>query len=213
MPLAAEIGSQLSQQEIEHLTLLRQSFQPSSTGVHENFLPSSELTQDEEERLRHVRQRLRAEVDGSHDDENYTLSQQAIFTDQRLQDTITHDLSRLDMLQYQFDQALGKKGPDGGIIRSYNPVLARWKFEQCTTPDEKEQFREYETLQIVTMLREMCRVESSTIQYAIDKGGRLRNELMPDEPFENVLLRGVAYRKKHNTPEPKRSYRVFESAE
>ncbi len=111
------------------------------------------------------------------------------------------DLHAIKKLQAEFDAPLGNEPEDGEVIRSYNPVLARWKYEQLETPSEKKFFRAYEQFQMETHLRERYHAATSAIRYQIDEEGKLRNELFPDEAFDAVLERGVEYRKANGSPE------------
>lgn len=125
----------------------------------------------------------------------------AEFTPNRGFDT---DLRAIKKLQAEFDAPLGNEPEDGEVIRSYNPVLARWKYEQLETPEQQKFFRAYEQFQMETHLRERYHAATSAIRYNIDEAGKLRNELFPDEAFETVLERGVEYRKENDSPELER---------
>lgn len=84
---------------------------------------------------------------------------------------------------------------------NYNPVLARWKFEETTTEKDKQNFRKYETFQVETTLRERNHTAKSAVRYLTGEDGLVYNELFSDEPFEVVLERGIAYRKEHGSKE------------
>lgn len=114
------------------------------------------------------------------------------------------DLSQIRPLQHRWNEALGLNISPEQSIRSYNPVLARWKYERLPTEAAKEAFRGYELQQLNTALRERYQSSESVINYRIGKDGELYNELFPDEPFINVLRRGLAYRKEQGSPEVER---------
>jgi hypothetical protein len=114
------------------------------------------------------------------------------------------DLLQIRALQKRFNEALGINPRDNEVIRSYNPVLARWKYEQQTGAYQKEQFKVYELQQMKTNLKERYRSAKSTVNYKIDDKGEVYNELFPDEPVDVVLRRGLAYRKEQGSPELER---------
>ncbi|MBI3366683.1 hypothetical protein HY041_03590 [Candidatus Roizmanbacteria bacterium] len=113
------------------------------------------------------------------------------------------DLVEVAQLQEIFNQALGITNSKAFRL-SYNPVLPKWKVETLTTEDQIHQFKQYETFQVQTALRERNHAAVSSIKYLPDEHGNLRNELFPDEPFDSVLLRGLAYRRKNDSIELER---------
>jgi hypothetical protein len=120
------------------------------------------------------------------------------------------DLSNIRILQEKFNKELGITKQDR---LNYNPVLARWKFENISKPADIEQFKKYELWQIQTALYERNQVEKNSVNYTIGQNGEIYNELFPDEPFRNVLLRGIAYQKEHRTVEPEREQAEFDGWE
>lgn len=92
---------------------------------------------------------------------------------------------------------------------SYAPWLARARFERVRSIvglSEREHvvtllgWKEVEEQDMVTNLRERYHSEKSTIQYTI-QGEKLYSKLFPNEPFEQVLQRGIEYRKKEGSEE------------
>ena len=113
---------------------------------------------------------------------------------------IQSDLQKIDGLQNIFDNSLGIKNPPRKLY-NYNPVLARWKFEQVKTDEEKRRFKKYEAFQVETALRERNHSAKNSVNYLIGTDGAVYNELFPDEPFLKVLERGLAYRQRSGSKE------------
>ncbi len=109
------------------------------------------------------------------------------------------DLNQISELQRIFDTDLGRQGPTRLV--NYNPVLARWKSEQLKTDKEKRGFKIYETFQITTALRERHHAAKASLNYIFGDDGHLYNQLFPDETFETVLERGLAYRHSNGSKE------------
>lgn len=110
-------------------------------------------------------------------------------------------LDRILRLQNRFDIALGIKNQ--GIL-NYNPVLARWKFEDVAEGEDRQRWKNYELFQVETALRERNHAAKSVAAYLFDQEGNRYNELFPDEPFDVVLERGQAYRMENGSTELER---------
>jgi hypothetical protein len=121
----------------------------------------------------------------------------------RLRSVDNGDLAEIQVLQNRWDQALGNKS-ESGKFENYNPVLARWNFERATTGREKELFRINEIKNIDTALKERNNTEISRLSMTIEENGKIRNDMMPDELYEDVLKRGLWYRATHGSNETKR---------
>ncbi len=115
--------------------------------------------------------------------------------------TFKKDLQEIDGLQEIFNSFL-KQRP-GHQILSYNPVLERWRYEQIVSEADEISFRNHEEKQIETALRERLRTAKSSVHYKIE-GGRAKNELFPNEPFDTILKRGIEYRKRMGSTETER---------
>lgn len=120
------------------------------------------------------------------------------------------DLSAIERIQVIFNKELGITKQNK---LNYNPVLARWKFENLQSPADIEQFKKYELWQIQTALYERNQVEKNSVNYTIGEDGEIYNELFPDEPFRNVLLRGLAYQKEHGSVDLEREQAEFDGWE
>lgn len=113
---------------------------------------------------------------------------------------INLDLQRVNRLQHVFNKKLGITARPVKLM-NYNPVLARFKYEEVVSDDDKRRFRKYETFQVETALRERNHAAKSSINYLLDSTGEAYNELFPDEPFSTVLERGLAYRENNGSKE------------
>lgn len=103
-----------------------------------------------------------------------------------------HDLGNIDALQAKFNEKLKTKGEH---ILGYNPVLERANWERLQTDVRRHRFIDsYEPWQVETAMRERNHAAKSSVNYVLDENDEIRNELFPDEPFRQVLERGVAYR-------------------
>lgn len=121
-----------------------------------------------------------------------------------------YDLSKIATLQKIFDRALVFENNDKSAIRSYNPVLERWNFESLKTDGERRQFITHEKRQITTTLRERNHAAQSVVNFTTDETGNAYNELLPNEPFDIILQRGLEYRRQHGSNELERELREFE---
>ena len=110
----------------------------------------------------------------------------------------SEDLSAVNNLQDQFNNKLGISGR---LRLNYNPVLERANYERLKTDDRRLNFRNYELWQVQTALRERNHAAKSAVNYIIDEAGYVRNELFPDEPFSQILERGLAYQEQNGSAE------------
>ncbi|TSC87843.1 MAG: hypothetical protein G01um10147_346 [Microgenomates group bacterium Gr01-1014_7] len=123
---------------------------------------------------------------------------------------LENDLDEVDKLQREFNRALGID-TDGEGIKNYNPVLARWRYEKLTTDEQRLQFREHETKQVETALRERHDSAESSLIYTIDENQRLRNsKIFPTEPFAQGIQRGVLYLRRQGSPDSEREEKEVE---
>lgn len=121
-----------------------------------------------------------------------------------LPQAVDGDLQAIDRLQQKWDKTLGLSSTKTGEFLNYNPVLTRWNFERLTTNEQREEFRTTELNNITTALRERNNTDQSRLQFTIDTEGKIRNEAFPDESYESMIERGVAYRKELGSPETER---------
>lgn len=86
-------------------------------------------------------------------------------------------------------------GMQNGIndFRNYDPALARAMWEQLRTEEEKQKFVEHETTQIIKALGERYHVMESVAYYSIGPDSKLYSKAFPNEPFEEVVKRGIAH--------------------
>lgn len=117
---------------------------------------------------------------------------------------VSTDLRKINVLQNRFNAELGIVPDSRAKLKNYNPVLARWKYEELATDGERQAFRDNERRQLETVLRERYRAGISPWEFVFDENGKLRNKLMPDEPWEDVLERGVLYRREQGSCEQER---------
>jgi hypothetical protein len=108
----------------------------------------------------------------------------------------TKDLEDIDLLQNEWNAALGIKNKKDGPILSYNPVLARAEYKRLVEKGQRdlESFKEYEIQQLKTMLSERYQVMAHPVIYNIDSNGDIYHQELPSEPFLKILQRGQAYR-------------------
>lgn len=90
-----------------------------------------------------------------------------------------------------------------------NPVLdyVNWLRFLRRNPTEQQVMRYKDYLvngQLQTGLRERNYAAKSAIRYLIAESGQVYNDRFPDEPFEDLLTRGLEYSRKNNSPELKR---------
>ncbi|MFZ6034946.1 MAG: hypothetical protein ACOYUB_02265 [Patescibacteria group bacterium] len=111
---------------------------------------------------------------------------------------ITKNLQRIQVLHDVFNKTNGIKTTR---VMNYDPVLARWKFEEADAKKNRKKFKKYERFQVETALRERDHTAKSSIKYIVGGNGEIYNELFPDEPFSTVLERGLAYRQQHGSKE------------
>ena len=115
----------------------------------------------------------------------------------------SEDLSAVNNLHDQFNNKLGISGR---LRLNYNPVLERANYERLKTDDSRLNFRNYELWQVQTALRERNHAAKSAVNYIIDEDGYVRNELFPDEPFYQILQRGIAYQEQNGSVEIEREH-------
>lgn len=96
------------------------------------------------------------------------------------------------------------------VFRNYDPPLARAMWEQLTTEEEKRRFLEHETTQIIKSLGERYNVVESVARYTIGEDNKLYSEAFPNEPFENVVKRGVEHAKNLGSKDIKREETQFD---
>jgi len=118
----------------------------------------------------------------------------------------TKDLASINTLQKQFNKELGI---DGAVKLNYNPVLARGNFERLTDDKRRFRFQDYELWQVQTALRERNHAAKSAVNYYVDEEGYVRNELFPDEPFYQILQRGLAYQEQNGSQELEREHSEY----
>lgn len=117
-----------------------------------------------------------------------------------LRDRLEEEVEEVMRAKKSFYGALGIS-PDSKEYNqklSYEPWTERARFERikrsATNASGKEiliqAFQKESELQMITNLRERYNSEKSKTRYDI-KDGKLYSELLPTEPFENILLRGL----------------------
>lgn len=94
------------------------------------------------------------------------------------------------------------------ITNNMNPVLdyVHWlRFARKNpTPEQLTRYKDYQINgQIQTGLRERNHAGKSAFKYYL-KDGHIYNPRFPDEPFENLLNRGLEWSQNNNSPEPER---------
>lgn len=123
-------------------------------------------------------------------------------------DTSTRkDLKEISMLQARFDHTLGRSyDREDTLVRSYNPVIDRWRIEKLRSAKDEEGEESYIReirVNLKTNMKERLQVGDNVVRYLII-GDQLYSEQFPNEPFGKVLERGAEYRLLHGTPEPER---------
>ena len=109
------------------------------------------------------------------------------------------DLNHVEKLQQRWDSVLRVSDTKPGSMKNYNPVLARWNWERLQMPEQRQLFRENEFKNITTALRERHQTKESRLALFVDENNKIRNDAFPDEPYENMLERGRAYREKEGS--------------
>jgi hypothetical protein len=115
-----------------------------------------------------------------------------------------NELAGVQQLQTRWDKALHIPEKRSGSFANYNPVLARWNWERLQTPQRREVFRENELKNITTALRERHHTKESSVTLFVDEDKKIRNDAFPDEPYEDMLERGRAYREEHGSQDTTR---------
>lgn len=123
---------------------------------------------------------------------------------------ILEDISFALRLKEEFYQVLGiplHKQPVGAL--AFEPWLERARYDRiinspALSSEQKsffiEQFKEETRIQMVTNLRERHRVEQSTTVFIIS-GDKLQSALLSNEDLEDILDRGLEYRKQVGSKE------------
>ena len=110
------------------------------------------------------------------------------------------DLLRLEELQILF-------GTRGKIL-SYDPAPERWRWEEmarnANSSESAENFIKYQIEELRTALKERYNVSECPVKYSLNPEGRVYNELLENEPFDEILLRGIAYRRENGSDEEER---------
>ena len=121
-------------------------------------------------------------------------------------ETIQRDVSRTLELETEWSARLGEAAPPADL--SFKPWLERAKFERLGS-QFASQFRQEADVQLVTNLRERYNTATSTTRYFL-VDGKLRSALLPNEDFEEVLLRGLEYRRQIGSTELLREEKEIE---
>lgn len=122
------------------------------------------------------------------------------------------DVERIQRLQAEFERALGLSSEDIDLLGSYNPVPVRWRLEQLTSDEQIALFKNEEYKNILTNLKERYKTQKSTFRFNFDENNKLRSEFFPNEPFEDVIKRGIAYRSKAGSKELEREVAELKGA-
>ena len=128
---------------------------------------------------------------------------------------IQKEVDAIGVLQHAFNKAIGVELQGKELTnRSYNPVIDRWHIEEAwKNPDKKSPQDVINTIRenIHTNLMErMFAVESQSkflIRTEIVEGKeykKLYSELLPNESFGQVILRGATWRATHGSKETER---------
>lgn len=104
---------------------------------------------------------------------------------------------------------------EGGVIMpeailNYNPILARWGFEEAKQDGKVDDFKEHETKQVEKTLRERYNSAQSIVIYTIDENLRFRNDIYPKEPFAEGIQRGVLSLRQQGSPDCEREEKELE---
>lgn len=143
------------------------------------------------------------------------LSTEFLSTTPRVKEDIPRhfqgDLVRIERIEKERDLALNIQSKGGNRIRdSYNWALERAKFNELETPEQRSNFRQSRNKQLETVLRERYHVATSTVYLSLDDEGNAYDPEFPDEPFDNVILRGVVWALTQDSPEMDREQAVLE---
>lgn len=120
---------------------------------------------------------------------------------------IADDIWNHGKFQNALDKALGRKYDSKDMLtRSYNPATDGFWIDKLRHNRDSEGEKAYINemrRNIETNLRERLQVGENVVHYHII-GNELYSEDFPNEPFSEVLKRGIAYRLEHGTEEAKR---------
>lgn len=121
------------------------------------------------------------------------------------------DLAQIERIEKERDFALNTQSKGRSRIRdSYNWALERAKFNALKTPEQRKGFRDSRSKQLETVLRERYHVATSTVYLSLDDEGNAYDPRFPDEPFDNIILRGVVWALTQDSPEMDREQAVLE---
>lgn len=120
------------------------------------------------------------------------------------------DLSLLETRQQEWNESLGIGSDRYSKIRNYNPVISRVNFEKSSGQQEREQFKQTEVFEIQTMLKERYKAFMSSFELMVDDKGNLRSSLFPRDTYEDILRRGIEYRRQNGSPELEREEKELE---
>lgn len=135
-------------------------------------------------------------------------------------DKTKEELARVQRLQSALETALGISHAEAvshdGVLRSYNPVLDRYRLERdvflndTLSPVEKlqaqQRWRSMIEWQMITNLQERFNVDANPYQLHI-QGEKLFYSDGNTQPLEEIYWRGVEHRKKESSPESKEEER------
>lgn len=127
-------------------------------------------------------------------------SQPEIFTPINPQ-KLMQDVRRLRQFYYR---SLGMED-EINKVRNFDPPLVRAMLEQLKTPEEQKLFIAQQAEEnIPTALGERYSVVESVAKYTLNPDGKLYSESFSNEPFEEVIKRGVQHAKNLGTPDADR---------
>lgn len=122
---------------------------------------------------------------------------------------LNKELKRVKELKNEASLVLGESFE--GKFLNYELWVERARYERVlAASDESNQeerirsFRLEAELQLVTTLRERYGSEKSRIDYSITEANKLRSAIFPDSDFEDVLKRGIEYRKEEGSNDQER---------
>ncbi|MBI2596669.1 hypothetical protein HYW41_00750 [Candidatus Daviesbacteria bacterium] len=119
---------------------------------------------------------------------------------------LMRDVNRLRWFYYS------RLGMEGEIneARNFDPPLLRAIWEQLKTPQEQRMFIAQQTDEnIPTALGERYNVVESIAKYVIKSDGKLYSEAFPNEPFEDVVNRGIEHSRNLGSPDADREEAQF----
>lgn len=129
----------------------------------------------------------------------YTFFAETVDTGQ----SATHVQDEIEALRRSCDR-VGIKRPEAGTLQNYDFVLARWNFNRCKTDKEREEFGKNELKNIETALRERNNTEISRQPLYFNPEGKIYNPAFAKESWEEVVQRGIDFRKSEGSLDGKR---------